>query len=131
MQSIQFLGLLTYMIGAVVICAFMLLCGYFLGGRSYSRFKNVPFESGIASIGNARIKFSIKFYLIAMVFVVFDVESIYLYIWSISMRDLGWLGLIKVLVFILILLISLIYVIRTKAFVWNQISKNYNHNKFL
>lgn len=116
MQNIQYLGILVYLITTVIICSFMLLCGYLLGGRSYARAKNIPFESGIIAVGNARTPFSIKFYLIAIAFVIFDVEGVYLYIWSISVREAGWLGFIEVLIFIFVLLISLIYLLRTKSF---------------
>lgn len=125
LEIYQYLGILTYIITAGLICAFMLFCGYLLGGRSYSRFKNVPFESGVISLGSARIRFSVKFYLIAVVFVIFDVEGIYLYIWSVSMKETGWLGFIEVCVFILILLVSLLYVIRLGLFDW--ISKSSLH----
>lgn len=124
----QYLGTLVYVLSVVVICVFMLLCGHFLGGRSYSISKNIPFESGVISIGNARIRFSIKFYIIAMVFVIFDVEGVYLYIWAISMKESGWLGFVEALIFIFILLISLIYLIRTKSFMWKQFSLQYDLN---
>lgn len=102
----------------LIVCVFMLLCGYFLGGRSYSRFKNVPFESGISSVGSARIKFSVKFYLVAAVFVIFDAEGMYLYIWSVSIRETGWVGFVEICIFILILLISLMYALRLGLFDW-------------
>ncbi|WP_420022208.1 NADH-quinone oxidoreductase subunit A [Blochmannia endosymbiont of Camponotus sp. C-003] len=106
----------------------MLSCGYLMGGRSSSRFKNVPFESGIKSIGNARIPFSIKFYLVAMLFVIFDVEGIYVYAWAISIRDVGWIGFIEMFVFIFILLVSLLYLTRIGMFDWVEESSRYVHN---
>lgn len=105
----------------------MLSCGYFLGGRSSSRSKNVPFESGIKSIGNARIQFSIKFYLIAMFFVIFDVEGIYVYAWAVSVRDVGWIGFSEIFIFIFILLVSLVYLIRIGMFDWIEQSSRYVH----
>ncbi|WP_236608342.1 NADH-quinone oxidoreductase subunit A [Candidatus Blochmanniella vafra] len=108
----------------------MLLCGYFCGGRSYSRSKHVPFESGIESTGNSKVRFSVKFYLIGMIFVIFDAEGIYLYVWSVSVREAGWMGFIEIFIFIIILLISLVYLIRTGAFNWVETSlKNENSNK--
>lgn len=109
-----------YIVSIVVVCSVMLLGGYFLGGRSYSISKNVPFESGIISIGTARTRFSVQFYLVAMVFVIFDMEGIYLYIWSISLREAGWLGFIEIFIFIFILLISLLYLISIKLFTWDK-----------
>lgn len=112
-------GLIVFIISALILCCVMLCCGHFLGGRSnLSCNKSVPFESGIASVGNARIRFSVKFYLIAMIFVIFDVEGIYIYIWSISVREIGWMGLGEILIFIFVLLVGLIYLIRVGVFRW-------------
>lgn len=111
-------NLLVFMIGVLLLCFFMLLCGHFLGNISQSRSKNLPFESGIASVGNARVKFSIKFYLIAMVFVIFDIEGIYIYIWSISVRETGWIGFSEMAIFIFLLLAGLIYSMRVGVFTW-------------
>lgn len=114
----QYLGMFVYVMTVLVFCSFMLLCGYFLGGRSNSRFKNVPFESGVVSIGNSRIKFFPKFYLVAAIFVIFDAEGIYLYIWSVSIRETGWIGFIEAFIFIIILLASLCYILRLGLFDW-------------
>lgn len=112
------LGIAIYILTIVLLCGFMLLCGYLLGGRSNSRFKNVPFESGVVSLGNARTRFSVRFYLIAAVFVIFDAEGIYLYIWSVSIRETGWIGFVEAFIFMLVLLVSLLYVIRVGLFNW-------------
>ncbi|WHL25316.1 MAG: NADH-quinone oxidoreductase subunit A [Candidatus Blochmannia vicinus] len=106
----------------------MLLCGYFLGGRSDLHIKNVPFESGIESVGNARIRFSVKFYLIAMVFVIFDIEGIYVYAWAVAIRDVGWMGFSEIFIFIFVLLASLIYLVRIGMFDWTKQSiRHKNH----
>lgn len=116
--------LIFFIIGILVLSCIMLCGGYFLGGRSNSQNKSVPFESGIKSVGTSRMKFSIKFYLIAMIFLIFDIESIYIYIWSISIRGIGWLGFIEILIFVFVLLVSLIYSIRMGIFDWVMQSKN-------
>ncbi|WP_331828720.1 NADH-quinone oxidoreductase subunit A [Candidatus Blochmannia sp. SNP] len=105
----------------------MLLCGYFLGGRSDLHIKNVPFESGIGSVGDARIRFSVKFYLIAMVFVVFDIEGIYVYVWAVSIRDVGWMGFSEIFIFIFVLLASLVYLVRIGMFDWTEQSMRYEN----
>lgn len=110
--------LIVFIVGILLLCCIMLCCGYFLGSRSSSYNKNIPFESGIASSGNARVRFSIKFYLIAMIFVIFDVEGVYIYIWSISVREIGWIGLIEISIFIFVLLSSLVYLLRIGVFNW-------------
>jgi NADH-quinone oxidoreductase subunit A len=77
-----------------------------------------PFESGIDSVGTARMRLSAKFYLVAMFFVIFDVEALYLYAWSVSVRESGWVGFIEAAIFILVLLAGLVYLVRIGALDW-------------
>ena len=81
-----------FLLVIAVLCALMLGISWFLGGRYRGRAKNEPFESGIVSVGNARLRFSAKFYLTAMFFVIFDVEALFLYAWAVSVRESGWAG---------------------------------------
>ncbi|MBZ2279957.1 NADH-quinone oxidoreductase subunit A, partial [Buchnera aphidicola] len=74
-----------------------------------------PFESGIVSVGDTYLNFSVKFYLIAIFFVIFDVESLYLYAWSISIRELGWIGFIEATIFIGSLLVGLLYLVKVQV----------------
>lgn len=107
-----------YVFGVVFICAFMLSIPLFLGGRDWGRAKNDPFESGVASVGGARMRLSAKFYLVAMFFVIFDVEALFLYAWSVSVRESGWAGFIEVTIFIFVLLAGLIYIWKLGALDW-------------
>lgn len=118
------LELIFFIVFALLLCIFILIISYYLGGRSYGRNKNTAFESGIISTGNTRIKFSAKFYLVAIFFVIFDIESIYLYIWSICIREVGWTGFIEAAIFIFTLLIGLIYIIRLGVLDWSIKNKN-------
>ncbi|MBN7813774.1 NADH-quinone oxidoreductase subunit A, partial [Algoriphagus sp. H41] len=74
--------------------------------------------SGIDSVGTARMRLSAKFYLVAMFFVIFDVEALYLYAWSVSIRESGWVGFIEAAIFILVLLAGLVYLVRIGALDW-------------
>ncbi len=87
----------------------MLTGGYYLGSRAKGRTKNTPYESGLDSVGSARLRFPSKFYLVAMFFVIFDVEALFLYAWAVSVREAGWAGFIEAFVFINVLLVGLIY----------------------
>lgn len=80
--------------------------------------KNVPFESGIDSVGSARLRLSAKFYLVAMFFVIFDVEALYLFAWSTSIRESGWVGFVEAAIFIFVLLAGLVYLVRIGALDW-------------
>lgn len=107
-----------FILGTLSLCIFMLTSGYLLGGRTQTDSKNVPFESGINSLGTARLRFSAKFYLVAMLFVIFDLETLYLYAWAIAIREVGWIGFIEAIIFIFILLAGLLYLVNVGAFNW-------------
>jgi NADH-quinone oxidoreductase subunit A len=107
-----------YLLAVVGLSALMLVVSYVLGGRDWGRAKNDPFESGVVSVGSARLRFPAKFYLVAMFFVIFDVEALFLYAWSVSVRESGWPGFIEVTIFVVVLLVGLIYLWRLGALDW-------------
>ena len=111
-------SLIAYLIGVGVLCSIMLGLSYLLGGRDWGRAKNEPFESGVVSQGGARLRLSAKFYLVAMFFVIFDVEALFLYAWAVSVRESGWPGFIEVAIFIILLLSGLVYLCRVGALDW-------------
>lgn len=106
------IGIYLFLLAAVIT---VMLGSYFLGPRHSEPATNAPYESGILATGNTRIKFSAHFYLIAMFFVVFDLESIFLFAWSCVARELGVDGFIQITIFISILLITLFYLFRIGA----------------
>jgi NADH-quinone oxidoreductase subunit A len=89
-----------------------------LGPKRNSEIKDKNFECGIESVGNARIPFSVKYFLVAILFVLFDVEVIFLYPWAINFKELGIDGMIKMVVFMLLLLVGFFYIIKKKALEW-------------
>ena len=100
------------------IIAIMLGASWLLGGRAWGRAKNEPFESGVLGAGSTRLRLSAKFYLVAMFFVIFDVEAVFLFAWAISVRESGWPGFIEAFIFIFVLLASLVYLWRIGALEW-------------
>ncbi|CAK9885449.1 MAG: NAD(P)H-quinone oxidoreductase subunit 3 [Candidatus Erwinia impunctatus] len=113
----------VYVIVAIGLCCAMLAGAWFLGGKARGRYKNTPFESGAAPVGTARLRMSAKFYLVAIFFVIFDVEALYLYAWSVAIREAGWLGFIEASIFIVILLAGLFYLCRTGALNWAPVPR--------
>ncbi len=107
-----------YLLAVVGLSALMLVVSYVLGGRDWGRAKNEPFESGVVSVGSAQLRFPAKFYLVAMFFVIFDVEALFLYAWAVSVRESGWLGFIEITIFIGVLMVGLIYLWRLGALDW-------------
>jgi NADH-quinone oxidoreductase subunit A len=107
-----------FLLGVCGLIAFMLGLSSLLGSRAWGRSKNDPFESGMLPTGNARLRLSAKFYLVAMLFVIFDVEALFLFAWAVSVRESGWAGLVEATVFIAILLAGLVYLWRIGALDW-------------
>ena len=107
----QFLLAVGFVAGTIVISGK-------LGPKRSSVNKGKNFESGLESYGNARIPFSVKYFLVGILFVLFDVEVIFLYPWAVNFKDLGVEGLIKMIVFMLLLLVGFFYIIKKKALEW-------------
>lgn len=108
----------VFLLGVVGLIGLMLGLSSLLGGKAWGRSKNDPFESGMLPVGSARLRFSARFYLVAMLFVIFDVEALFLFAWAVSVRESGWAGLVEATVFIMILLAGLVYLWRIGALDW-------------
>jgi NADH-quinone oxidoreductase subunit A len=89
-----------------------------LGPRNPTPEKLAPYECGMPAVGDARERHSVKFYLVAMIFLLFDIEIVFLYPWALAFRSLGWAGLVQLLAFFLILLVGYVYVWRKGALDW-------------
>lgn len=101
--------LLLYSILVVILLAAILGLSYILGQRHNDRATNKPYEGGIEQTGSARIRFSVQFYLVAMLFVIFDVEAVFIMLWALGFYELGWPGYIGAALFIAQLVVVLIY----------------------
>ncbi len=108
----------VYLIAVLLLVAAMLGLSYFLGQRHRERSTNKPYESGIIPTGSAMRSFNVMFYLVAVLFVIFDIETIFVFAWSVALRELGWLGYVEMLVFITVLLAALFYLWRLGALDW-------------
>ncbi len=121
--AVQGWSFAIFTLGVVAIAVLMLGLSHLLGGRSQGPAKQQPFESGIVSVGSEHMRFPTKFYLVAMFFVIFDLESVFLYAWSVSLREAGWPGFIEATTFVLILLGGLVYVWRLGGLDWAPASR--------
>ncbi len=108
----------VYSVLTVGVTVAMLAGSYVIGERRRGAITAEPYESGIRPTGTAETPLSIKFYEIALFFVVFDVESIFIFAWAIRVRELGWSGYVAVLVFIAILLAMLAYLVKEGSLDW-------------
>lgn len=114
---------LAFILAAIGLVVFMLVVPRLLGGRSQGTEKEEVFESGVVGAGNARIRFSAKFYLVAIFFVIFDLEALYLYAYAVSVKEVGWIGFTTAAVFIGILFVGLIYELSVGAMNWSPSDK--------
>jgi NADH-quinone oxidoreductase subunit A len=117
-QAMPLWPLVLYFAAIVALIAMMLGGSYVLGSRHRGKATVQPFESGIVSVGSAHLRFPAKFYLVAMFFVIFDLETVFIFTWAIAFNDVGWPGYIEVLVFIGILVAALVYLWRIGALDW-------------
>ncbi len=90
-----------------------------LGKRSRSIVKDEAYECGIEATTDTRQRFSVKFYLVAILFIVFDLETIFLFPWAVNFKQLGLFGLVEMVIFILILLVGYVYIVKKGAIKWD------------
>jgi NADH-quinone oxidoreductase subunit A len=98
----------------------ILLSTLVVGPSKPSPEKSAPYECGMPAVGDARERQSVKFYLVAMVFLLFDIEVAFLYPWALAIRDLRWVGLIQIVVFFALLLAGFIYIWRKGVLDWSR-----------
>jgi len=112
--------LLIHILAAMGLSAALILLSTLVGRHRPSRAKMQPYECGVRPTGDAREPFSVKFYLVAMVFILFDVEAIFFYPWAVVYRDLRWFGFLEMLLYILILLVGYVYLWKKGALDWSR-----------
>ena len=98
----------------------LLSVSYLLGKKVRNRVKDMPYESGIVPTGDARQRFSVKFYLVGMLFILFDIEAIFLYPWAVVYRDLRIFGFIEMAIFVILILSGYFYIWKKGALDWGS-----------
>jgi NADH-quinone oxidoreductase subunit A len=116
----SFAPLLIYLLAAVIVAGALVTLSSLVGWRRPSRVKQQPYECGITPTGDAREPVSVKFYLVAMVFILFDIEAIFLYPWAYVFRALQWHGFIEMMVYMAILLAGYVYLWKKGALDWSR-----------
>lgn len=106
---------ILYGVSVFLLVGGMLLVSYFLGEKHMERATDETYESGISTTGNSRLRFPVHFYIVAMFFVIFDLETAFIISWAISLRETGWAGYVGVLVFVIVLAAVLVYEWKTGA----------------
>ncbi len=111
-------SLLLYAALVILFLAAVLALSSALGERHAEPATGEPFECGVVSVGDARTRIPARFYLVAMLFVIFDLEAVFLFAWAVSIREAGWTGYWEALVFIAVLIAALAYLWRVGALDW-------------
>jgi NADH-quinone oxidoreductase subunit A len=112
--------ILVQAIIAMLLAAGLLTASYVLGKRVRNRVKDMPYESGIPPTGNARERFSVKFYLVGMLFILFDIEAIFLYPWVVVYRELKMFAFIEMFVFVALVLSGFFYIWKKGVLDWSE-----------
>ena len=116
---IEYFPILVLFVFAFCIAVGMIIASALFGPHRTTSIKSMPYECGVTPTGNARSRFSVKYYLIAMLFIIFDIEVAFLYPWAVVFMDLKIFGLIEMGIFILILLVGFIYAWKKGALEWD------------
>ncbi len=104
---------------AMALAAGLLTVSYLLGQKVRNRVKDMPYESGIVPTGDARQRFSVKFYLVGMLFILFDIEAIFLYPWVVVFRELKMWAFVEMLIFVVLILSGFFYIWKKGALDWS------------
>ena len=104
---------------AMALAMGLLTASYLLGKRVRNKVKDMPYESGIVPTGDARQRFSVKFYLVGMLFILFDIEAIFLYPWVVVFRELRMFGFVEMLIFVVLILSGFFYIWKKGALDWS------------
>lgn len=107
-----------YILVVLLVVAAMIAVSYLLGERHRQPTTGEPYESGMPRTGGARVPYPAHFYLVAVFFVIFDLEAVFLFAWAVVARDAGWLGYVEILVFVGVLVAAWVYLWRAGALDW-------------
>ena len=116
----DYVPVLVHLIAVIALALILLGLSAWVGVKRPTREKLAPYECGITPVGDARERFSISFYLVGMLFILFDVEIAFLYPWAVVFRSLGWFGFVEMLLFIGILLAGFVYIWKKGALDWTR-----------
>jgi NADH-quinone oxidoreductase subunit A len=116
---IEYLPILVALLVAVGFVLVVMLASSLVVPMRTGRVKNSPYECGVEPVGDARQRFPVKFYLVAVLFILFDIEAVFLYPWAVAFRRLGLYGLVEMVLFIVILFVGYLYLLKKKALEWD------------
>jgi NADH-quinone oxidoreductase subunit A len=114
----EYVPVLIFTAAAISFAVITIAASSLIVPRRMNATKLSPYECGVEPVGSARARFEIKFYLVAVLFILFDIEAVFLYPWAVAFRRLGLYGLIEMALFILVLLVGYVYLLKKRALEW-------------
>jgi NADH-quinone oxidoreductase subunit A len=114
---------------AILVSGGLLAAGMLLGKKVRNKVKDSPYECGMEPVGNARERFSVKFYLVAMLFILFDIEAIFLYPWAVVYRELKMFAFVEMLLFLILILAGFFYIWKKGVLNWSEESIEAAHKR--
>ena len=121
---VRYLPLLIHFTLACLLAAAIVTLSYLIGQHKPNKSKMSPYECGMEPVGDVRQRFSVKFYLVAMLFILFDVEAVFLYPWAIVLKKLRMFGFWEMMTYVLVILVGFIYVWKKGVLDWNKTSRD-------
>jgi NADH-quinone oxidoreductase subunit A len=115
-----YIPVLLHFVAVVALASAILGLSWWVGVKRPTREKLAPYECGIPPVGNARERFSVSFYLVGMLFILFDVEAVFLYPWAVVFKSLKWFGFVEMFLYIAILLAGYVYIWKKGALEWTR-----------
>ena len=119
MQLLDYAPIAVLTVLALVVAGVIIVLSYFAGRPRHSQTMVTPYECGVPALGNARERFSVKFYLVAVLFILFDIEIVFLYPWAVAFDKLGWLAIVEMFLFLALLFVGFVYVWKKGALEWD------------
>jgi NADH-quinone oxidoreductase subunit A len=116
----EYIPVLMFIVVAVLFAATTIGASHIVMPRRMNARKLSPYECGVEPVGTARNRFPIKFYLVGVLFILFDIEAVFMYPWAVAFRQIGLYGLIEMALFILILLVGYLYLLKKRALQWED-----------
>ncbi len=118
-MTVYYVPALVYMAATIVLVSVIVFLSSRIGRRRSTPEKMLPYECGVDPLGTMAVQYPIRFYVVAMIFIIFDIETVFLYPWAVVFRDLGWFGFVEMFLFTVILVIVLVYLYRKGALEWD------------
>jgi NADH-quinone oxidoreductase subunit A len=114
----DYIPILLILVFSILLAGVLLGISHLLGPKKYEKRKLSPYECGIPPVGDTREKFSVRYYLIAALFILFDVEAVFLFAWAVVFKKLGMLAFIEIIVFFIVILAGYFYILKKEALEW-------------